>query len=361
MDFEQAVEAVADKVYQLKDTIETEEATKTALVMPFINTVLGYDVFDPTEVIPEYTADVGTKKGEKVDYALVLEGQVQILIECKKLGTTLSLENASQLFRYFATTRARIGILTNGQVWQFYMDIEKPNVMDDKPFMVLDLLDIDEGVLPQLKKLTKPAFDVESIASSAEMLKYTSALRREISEEFKSPSDDMVKMLAHKVYDGRLGAQLMNKFRPMVARALKQFLNDQANERLRSALDTAPSVDRNDSEDFEEEKTDAPQEDNGIVTTAEELQGYSIVRAIGCAVTDVKRITMRDAKSYCAILLDDNNRRTIVRLYFNNSANKKIAIFKPDGEHWMEHIEEVSDIYSFAENIRNRIKALTEM
>ena len=39
--------------------IGTKESTKTALVMPFIN-ALGYDVFNPFEVAPEFTADVGT-------------------------------------------------------------------------------------------------------------------------------------------------------------------------------------------------------------------------------------------------------------------------------------------------------------
>ena len=119
MEFEESLNQVAAKVRDLKEGIETEEATKNAFIMPFIGQVLGYDVFNPTEVVPEFTADVGVKKGEKVDYALVHDGQVQILIECKKIGVPLSLENASQLYRYFAVTNARIGVLTNGQVWNF--------------------------------------------------------------------------------------------------------------------------------------------------------------------------------------------------------------------------------------------------
>ena len=120
MEFTEAVSQIAAKVKDLKDGIQTEEATKNAFIMPFIGQVLGYDVFNPNEVIPEFTADVGVKKGEKIDYALVQDGQVQILIECKKVGQPLSLENASQLYRYFACTKARIGVLTNGQVWNFY-------------------------------------------------------------------------------------------------------------------------------------------------------------------------------------------------------------------------------------------------
>ena len=114
MEFTEAVSQIAAKVKDLKDGIQTEEATKNAFIMPFIGQVLGYDVFNPNEVIPEFTADVGVKKGEKIDYALVQDGQVQILIECKKVGQPLSLENASQLYRYFACTKARIGVLTNG-------------------------------------------------------------------------------------------------------------------------------------------------------------------------------------------------------------------------------------------------------
>lgn len=151
MDFEESLNQVAAKVQEQKSIIDTEEATKTAFVLPFIGQVLGYDVFNPREVIPEFTADVGLKKGEKVDYALVHDEQVQILVECKKIGCPLSIDNASQLFRYFATTKARIGVLTNGQVWNFYMDIDQPNIMDSKPFLVLDLLNIDPTMLQALE------------------------------------------------------------------------------------------------------------------------------------------------------------------------------------------------------------------
>ena len=82
------------------------------------------------------------------------DGQVQPLIECNKIGVPLSLENTSQLYRYFAVTNARIGVLTNGQVWNFYMDIDEPNRMDSKPFLVLDLLDIDPTIIPALQKLS---------------------------------------------------------------------------------------------------------------------------------------------------------------------------------------------------------------
>ena len=357
MEFEEAIEQISDKVSRLGQEISTEEATKNAFIMPFIGSVLGYDVFDPSEVIPEFTADVGVKKGEKVDYALVLDGQVQILIECKKIGTALSLENASQLYRYFACTKARIGALTNGRVWNFYMDLDEPNKMDSKPFLVLDLLDIDKVVLPELQKLSKPSFDIESIASSAEELKYVSSIKRFIAEEFKTPSDDMVRLLAGKVYDGAFRQNVLEKFNPLVSKAMKQFLNDQVNDRLSTALGAGDAKQVADDQAPAEEAESEPTRDDGIVTTDEEVAAYRIIKAIVCSDVDPSRVTMRDAKNYCAIFLDDNNRRPIARLYFNTQ-QKYIGIFNADKDCIREPIEDLNGIYAYAESIRAQVNRL---
>ena len=362
MEFNEAVSQIAAKVKDLKDGIQTEEATKNAFIMPFIGQVLGYDVFNPNEVIPEFTADVGVKKGEKIDYALVQDGQVQILIECKKVGQPLSLENASQLYRYFACTKARIGVLTNGQIWNFYMDIDEPNKMDSKPFLVLDLLDIDETVLPALQKLTKPAFDLDSIASSAEELKYVGALKRAVASEFTEPSDEFVKLLAGHVYDGAFYASVMDKFRPLVAKALKQFLSDQVNDRLKTALGAddiklAPATEVEDEADDVPE--DEPEKEDGVVTTEEEIAAYRIVKAIACSDVDPARITMRDAKKYCAIFLDDNNRKPVARLFFNGR-QKYVGLFDEHKNCTRQPIDNLNEIYRYGDQIREEVRRLLE-
>lgn len=360
MEFNEAVSQIAAKVKDLKDGIETEEATKNAFIMPFIGQVLGYDVFNPNEVVPEFTADVGVKKGEKIDYALVRDGQVQILIECKRIGQPLSLENASQLYRYFACTNARIGVLTNGQVWNFYMDIDEPNKMDSKPFLVLDLLDLDDTVLPALQKLTKPAFDLDSIASSAEELKYVGALKRAVLAEFTNPSDDFVKLLASHVYDGAFYASVMDKFRPLVAKALKQFLSDQVNDRLKTALG-ADDVKMGTIETVEPEEDDTtkdePEKEDGIITTEEEIAAYRIVKAIACSDVDPARITIRDAKSYCAVFLDDNNRKPVIRLFFNTK-HKQIGLFDENGTCIKQPIDDLNGIYRYSDQIRGEVRRL---
>ncbi len=204
VEFFDKLSAMAAKIKQQSSAIVTEEATKNAFVMPFINNVLGYDVFDPTEVIPEFVCDIGTKKGEKIDYAILKNGEIQILIECKKIGEPLNVNHASQLFRYFHVTNARISILTNGQCYKFFTDLEAPNKMDEKPFLEIDLLDIDETVIPELKKLTKSAFDIDSIISAAGELKYVSLIKKILHAQMSNPEDDFVKFFASRVYDGIL-------------------------------------------------------------------------------------------------------------------------------------------------------------
>ena len=118
MDFIDQLKQFSKRVESMKDSIQTEEATKTAIIMPFF-AMLGYDVFNPQEFVPEFTADVGIKKGEKVDYAILINGNPEILIECKWCGESLS-KHGSQLFRYFGTSPAKFGILTNGLIYQFF-------------------------------------------------------------------------------------------------------------------------------------------------------------------------------------------------------------------------------------------------
>ncbi len=160
MDLIDRLRDLAARANRVMASIQTEEACKNAFVMPFLS-ALGYDVFNPEEVVPELIADVGTKKGEKVDYAIKKDGKIIILVECKWSGKALAIEHASQLFRYFTVTDARCAILTNGLIYQFFTDIDEPNKMDKHPFFVFDLRDFDESHVEELKKFSKPAFDID--------------------------------------------------------------------------------------------------------------------------------------------------------------------------------------------------------
>jgi len=361
MEFAELLAALALKVRNQREAIQTEEATKNAFIMPFISTILGYDVFNPLEVVPEFTADVGVKKGEKVDYAIMRDGEVQILIECKKSKEALKIEHASQLFRYFAVTNARIAVLTNGETYQFYTDLDAPNRMDDKPFLVLDLLEIDETLLPELRKLTKDVFDLDSIINAAEELKYIGQIKRTIAAQFKEPQDEWIRFFTTRVYDGAFTQKVREQFTSLVTKATKQFLNDQVNDRLKTALGSSafsPLPVSAEAAGLTSQPVAAEDldRDTEIETTLEELEGYQIVKAIACSEVKPQRVMHRDAKSYFAVLLDDNNRKPIARLHFNGVKQKYLGVFDKDKVETRHAISSLEEIYLHADAIRESVK-----
>ncbi len=313
--------------------IKTEEATKNALIMPFI-AALGYDVFNPVEVVPEFTADVGTKKNEKVDYAIKKEEKIIILIECKSVNTDLGKQHASQLYRYFSVTESRFAILTNGLIYQFYSDIETPNKMDSKPFFTFSLLDFKKHDIVELQKFTKDAFALDKILTTASSLKYTNAVKSILEKELTEPSEEFVRFFAKKVFEGSLTKQVLDKFTNIVKQARKQFINEKIDDRFKSVIS---------NEEQEPLLENNVVVDNGIDTTDEEIEGYNIIKAILRSTVDVKRVVMRDSKSYCGILLDDNNRKPLCRLHFNYS-QKYIGIIS--NKQQVKHIiNDVNDIF----------------
>ncbi len=343
MDFIDQLKALAGKVPALCDVLQTEEATKNALVMPFIR-ILGYDIFDPLEVIPEFTADVGIKKGEKVDYAIKKDGQIIMLFECKHCGGDLSIKHASQLFRYFAVTDARVGVLTNGVTYRFFTDLEAPNKMDDKPFLEVNMLDLNEGVVNELKKLTKQTFNVDQLINTAGDLKYMREIKRLLAEQMENPSDEFVKFCASKVYNKPLTPNRREYFAGITKRSFHQFVVDCINNRLKSAMTTTGALEAEGSEE-------GPEGAQEIVTTAEELEGFYIIKSLLRTLVDPNRIVHRDTLSYMGILLDDNNRKPIARLHFNR-AQKYLGLFDENRKEHRVPIQSLDDIYKHADELR---------
>lgn len=330
--------------------ITTEEATKTALVMPFIN-ALGYNVFDPTEVVPELTADVGTKKGEKVDYAIMRDGKPILLFEVKCCGVDLNSVHASQLFRYFSVTDARFGILTDGLTYRFYSDLDAPNKMDEKPFLIFDLLDFDEAAVEELKKFTKSAFNVEDILSTANELKYRREIKNLIALEFNAPSDEFVRFFTRKVYSLRLTQQVIEEFTEITRQAFRQFVNEKIESRLKTALDKedTQSVEPVRAELVPDDEAASSAED-AAETTQDEVGAYLIIKAILSKVLDPKRIVMRDVKRYCGILLDDNNRKPLCRLHFN-TGQKYLGLIVDNKQEEKVPIDDLDEIYQYADQL----------
>ncbi len=349
MDFADQLRILATRISNVAGMIQTEEATKNAMIMPLIQ-ILGYNVFDPLEVTPELVADVGIKKGEKVDYAILRDGKPIILFECKKAGADLSVNHAGQLFRYFHVTDARFGVLTNGLHYRFFTDLEQPNKMDEKPFFEFNILDYRDRDIEELKKFAKAAFDLETILTTASELKYTRAIQARLAEWITNPSEDLVRLLSVDLLGNRRFTPLIkDQFTQITRHAFEQLIGERINERLKGAM-TPDSISHSSGPSSAEisQESSEPQ----IITTSEETEGFHIVRAIVRGIVPTSRVVMRDAQSYCAILLDDNNRKPICRLRFNNKDRLRLGLLNEKKEEELIELSTPDEIYDHADRIR---------
>lgn len=351
MDFIDQLKQFAKRVDSLKESINTEEATKTAIIMPFF-AMLGYDVFNPQEFVPEYTADVGIKKGEKVDYAIIQDGSPVILIECKSISENLERHD-SQLFRYFGTTSAKFAILTNGIIYRFYTDLDNPNKMDEDPFLTINILDIRDNQVPELKKFCKGVFDVDSIFSTASELKYVHEFKSTFTAQLDDPSDDFIRFFLQGCYSGPKTQNVIEKFRPVLRKALNDFISETMNDKIKTALggsggsvsvsDTKtvedPSSSDSQSSELSEKKTP------NIVTTEEELEAYFIVKNLLAELVDIHDITYKDTESYINILYKANTRKWICRLRLTNS--QKTLIIPDEDKKDIKY--PIQDIYELSQ------------
>lgn len=352
MDFTDKIKEIAVRLPVLLDSIQTEEATKQYLIIPFIQ-ALGYDVFDPREVFPEFDANVGASKKYKLDYAILKEGKPIILIECKAKGDKLDKDSWSQLFHYFVATNARIGVLTNGTIYKFFTDLDKPNKMDDHPFLEIDMRDLKEPLIEELKKITKASFNLEEMVSAATELKYVGGIVKILQEQLSSPSEDFTKVFFAQLCPGRVFASNVKiQFAGYTKRALNQFVKDRLSDLLGNSELLMPT-------DEPPVEADSVKTETTIITTEEELEGYHIVKSILREMVDLNRVAYRDVESYFGILFDDNNRKPICRLYLNNPRFKRLGLFECGVEKKQEekvNLDSLNDIYKYAD----RLKATVE-
>lgn len=359
MDLSENVRDLAKRANVARQTAQSEEATKNAAILPFLR-MLGFDVFDIRQVVPEYTADVGVKKGEKVDYALKINNQLTMLVEAKPVSLDLSDAQYNQLYRYFSVTNARIGLLTNGRQYQFFSDIDEPNRMDRLPFFVFDVESFDDADVRELTKFHRETFDLDAILSTAATLKYTHAAARYLSDQMREPDEDFVKLVGRQIYDGNMTKSVVEQLRGPVRSAFEQIIRDRIQERIQAAFQSEGSEQQATSGQTERDEASGyedAEEDSEIVTTEEEWQGFYIVRAIAAdVIEDVERVAIRDQKSYCAIHFDDNNRQPICRLRFNSPRVKYLGIFDQNKKETKHKIEKPTDIYKHREEIQETIK-----
>lgn len=343
------IQQIASKIPLLKTKNIMEEPTKMALIAPFLQS-LGYDVFDTDEVFPEYTTDFGTKKGEKVDYVILSNKEPIILIECKPLNSELSI-HGSQLFRYFTVSKAKFGILTNGEIYNFYTDLAKPNIMDDTPFLCINISNITKSDVEQLNKFHKSNFNSDKIFSDANDLKYISQIKNIIKFELEKPSEDFIKFFTTKIYTGRNTEKILSYFSNLIKLSFNGLLLEDFNNKINLALNKNEVI----SEVITEEE-----KKNIIETTELEIESFYLIKSIlRNQIPDIDRIKYKDTVNYFNIFLD-NTRNTICRLYLNG--NKKYIVFLDENkkETNKTEINTVSDLYKLENDIIEKTKILWE-
>ena len=316
------IKLVGKRVAELSENITNEEQTKNAFIMPFFQ-ALGYDIFNPLEFVPEFTADVGIKKGEKVDYAIILDGVPQILIECKSITENLT-KHDSQLFRYFGTTKSKFGILTNGREYKFFTDLDEPNRMDTTPFLTVDITDIKENQFIEIIKFHKENFDIDNIVSSASELKYLNNLKTFLTENIVTPSDSFLRYLTSEIYEGRVTQNILNTFSPIIVKGFNQFITERVNEKLSAALNTSVET-KVTTEVIKTEAEDVESVEDEVITTPAELEVYTVVKMLAKDVITPDRVYYRDNRSYFNVLIDDNIKKWVLR-YRSNSKKSTIEI-----------------------------------
>lgn len=372
MDFKDQILQLSDRIKKQKDSISTEEATKNAFIMPLIAS-LGYDVFNPFEVVPEMDCDLIRKKGEKIDYAIMKDENPILLIECKHCKQDLNLHD-TQLQKYFVASKSRFGVLTNGIEYRFYTDLEKVNIMDERPFLVVNMLDLSDADIEQLKKFHKSYYNEDNVLSTANELKYTTEIKEIFNKEIQSPTSDFVRFFAKQIYTtGQITQKVVEMFTPLVKKSMSIVINDIIAERLNTAMKNDEQVE--DTTNLSSNLANPPKEnaesklpegivymdkEAGIVTTQEEMDAYNIVRSILRRNVDASRITYKDYKSYFVISLDNSQWYWICRISIG--ARKKqigIPVNKYKSCDWIQ-IDSIDDIFKYADRLEESIKMAIE-
>ena len=348
MDFKDNILQIAERIEKQKDAIQTEEATKNAFIMPVI-AALGYDIFNPFEVVPEMDCDL-TRKGDKIDYAVMKDNQPILLIECKHCLQKLDL-HSTQLSKYYAASNARFGVLTNGIEYRFYADLDKINIMDEKPFLVVNMLDLSDTDIEQMKKFHKSYFNESDILDTAQELKYSTEIKSILNSEFASPSYGFVRFLTKRVYtSGQVTQKTVELFTPIVRKSINTVINDIIQDRLDLAGKTIPAESSQMSSE-EQQKVEELKQSNGAVTTQEEIDAYNIIRSILRSKFDAGSIIYKDFKSYFAIGFGNASYWWGCRLAFGS--RKKNIYFPTDDYKSQERveIETLDDIFKYADRL----------
>ncbi len=245
---------------------------------------------------------------------------------------------------------ARLAILTNGKEAWFFSDTDASNKMDKKPFFTFNFQQHEKAQIDELERFRKGHFAIDAIIEAASNLKYTRDAANYLKRQMAAPDEDFIRLIGKQIHDGLMTKAVVEQIRPAIQAALDDLVRDRIQDKLSITLSNTVQP---------TSTPEAPESDpdSDIETTDDEREGFHIIRAIAAKHVAVDRITLRDAKSYCAILMDDNNRKPICRLYFNAAKTRYVGLFDGEKNETKIRVTHPSDIYQHIAAIEGVVQA----
>lgn len=354
-DFRQKIRAFAERMVSLAPRCSSEESTKLFLVLPFLG-IQGYDVSNPDEVCPEHSADFSEKDKNRVDFAILKDDQPVIAIECKMMGMPLRDERG-QLRSYFnAAHTVKMGVITDGLVYEFYADSDEPNMMDQAAFLSFDLRDIANGKMEDstedgLRSLQKGNFDPDNIGAEAKRKLVFQNLVQQLIKLSQDPSEIFVRMLLQNAGVSHVRTKALAEYRDLTKGAFREFVNLRIIERL----DLPPK---------DVEKTGIIASDNiiadvngksseKIITTEKEIRVFEYVkRRLAFLIKDntlfeeIDKIDHKDYKGKFVIFYQKERSGRLFDFYDGDNADYRFDFGQNGGEISAKKLSEIDGLLS---------------
>jgi len=331
MGFAEDIAKVYEQVRKRAEQVVGEESTKMALILPFLS-ALGYDIYDPTEVMPEYVADFAIRRSgqlEKVDYALAINDTIVMIVEAKARGQKAEAHDG-QLKKYFNSLLAtKVSIVTNGIQYRFFTDLRNTNVMDDEPFFSSNVLEYDSKDIENLKFFHRDNFDVAAISSHAEEMVYLKSLTKLVGDLLRSPSEDFMRFLLGQLglegkklglegkklgLEGKINKKKLDKFEPLIKKSIQnslvELMTRSLSQEIAQPVEADKPVEPDEIEEIEEEGSK-------VETTAEELEAFEKIKTIAASSKNHNlEVKYKDVAAYFGVHVG-NSTWWFLRLYLS--------------------------------------------
>ena len=343
MGFIEDIAKVSEQVRKNADHVVGEQATKMALIVPFFS-ALGYDVFDPTEVMPEYIADFATKgRGplKKVDYALAINGTIVMLVEAKARGQKAETHDGQIRYYFNGLVTTRVGVVTNGIEYRFFTDLRDRNVMDEEPFFTFNVLDYDSKELDNLKFFHRDNFDTSAISRQAEDMVYVKGMTQLIGGFLRSPSKEFMRFLLKEIgevsplykIEGQINDKRINRFEPIIKKSIQislvELMTRSLTQEMGQPIEEEKVTKPDEIEEIEEE-VGQTSDGSKVETTSEELEAFEKIKAIAATSKFFQlEVKYKDVAAYFVVHVG-NSTWWFLRLYLAQTKKSFITRLSVD-------------------------------